>query len=155
MHICQGLQQKLNSHFGLTVRTTWSQLISLFAIIFIAIDSSSGGEYKILAPMFLHHLEQIQRTQNIILIIHDRFFHGLPNSFFGSKMHDTINGLPNLNLLLEQLVKFCQVHNREVFYLDASANLLFCFAFLFEYLFNSIIDIIKAIRHIIDNNHIS
>ena len=94
------------------------QVISLSAIIFIAIDAGSGGENEVLAGVLLHHLHQVDGASNVVFEVHDGVFHGLPDCLLGCKMHDALDRLPAVFLGLENCLELANVHNVHFMELD-------------------------------------
>ena len=68
-------QQQLHSHFGLSVGAERMENISLCTVILIPVDPCSGGENKMFTIVLLHHLKQVDCPSNIVLKVHNRFFH--------------------------------------------------------------------------------
>lgn len=92
LHLRHRAQQHLNACLGFTIGTSWVDRVSLFAVIFVTVDTCTGREDEVFAIfVFFHHFEQVHWPDHIVLVIEDGFLVAFPDGLFGSKMHDPIN----------------------------------------------------------------
>jgi len=61
--------------------------------------------------VFLHHFEQIHGPDKVVLIVLQWLEDRLVDCLLGSEVHDSVDGLVLLHLLLENLVQKLNVHD--------------------------------------------
>lgn len=102
--------------------------------------------------MFLHHLCQIDRPDDVVFIVLHRFLKAFTYRLLCRKMHDSINGFTFALILNEQVIQELIV--KYIALMEANSRIdLFLTDFFGQYLFDPFEYIVETVRHIIDNDY--
>jgi hypothetical protein len=79
--------------------------VSFLTVILVAVDPSGGRKDEAATlRMFLHHFEEIERTDHVVLVVHHGLLVTLTNGLLSCEMHNAVDRVADVDVVLKCLL---------------------------------------------------